>query len=708
MIKTKDLGDGIIGIILDRPGSAHNYQDEDAIKNFHKILEKIASNSSVKGVVISSAKNSFLVGGDLDELRNINRSEIAMQITVRVNNAFRFMEKTHLPFVAAINGPALGGGLELALACNYRIGASEKKLKLGLPEVTLGLMPGGGGTQRLPRLVGYKDAIPMLIRGKAIAGGEALEIGLLDECVTQENLLHTAKKRILEGSVSDCQPWDREITDEDGKVHKPLKKDIDELNILKKLTNKYPDVDPAATAIAKAIEEGATLSLDEAVKVENKYFSDVASSPVAKNKIRTLFYALNTANSYDVRKKNIPSYQISEITTIGAGLMGSGISYKAALAGIRVNLIDLSEALLEKSIKRINKISNRAVEQNLISENDADDLMDLITPGTQYNKIGGSDLVIEAVSENIGIKGMVFDSILQFIEPDVPIASNTSTISINKLAENCKRPDNLIGLHFFAPVERMKLVEVVKGSKTSELTLARALDFLASIKKTPIVVNDCPGFFTSRVIATYTAEAITMLSEGISPELIDVCATRAGMPIGPLAMADMTSLVLLKDIFESIIGDGNQVWVKGINVLDTLKILTEEHKRSGKKEGKGIYSYTEGKTEVWENLERCFPPMTNSVTPKAIEQRLFFVQALEAVRALEEGVIDNPMDGDLASVLGWAFPSAYGGVLGYIDYLGAKNFVSQSNRLADLYGDRFLPPDLLSDMAASGAKFHNP
>lgn len=303
---------------------------------------------------------------------------------------------------------------------------------------------------------------------------------------------------------------------------------------------------------------------------------------------------------------------------------------------------------------------------------------------------------------------MVFDSISQFIEPDVPIASNTSTISINKLAENCKRPDNLIGLHFFAPVERMKLVEVVKGSETSELTLARALDFLASIKKTPIVVNDCPGFFTSRVIATYTAEAITMLSEGISPDLIDVCATRAGMPIGPLAMADMTSLVLLKDIFESIIGDGNQVWVKGINVLDTLKILTEEHKRSGKKEGKGIYSYTEGKTEVWENLERCFPPITNSVTPKAIEQRLFFVQALEAVRALEEGVIDNPMDGDLASVLGWAFPSAYGGVLGYIDYLGAKNFVSQSNRLADLYGDRFLPPDLLSDMAASGAKFHNP
>ncbi len=708
MIKTEDLGDGIIGLILDRPDSAHNFQDEEAIKTFQKTLAKIAENSSAKGVVISSAKSSFLVGGDLDELRNINRSEKAMKITVRVNSAFRFMEKMKIPFVAAINGLALGGGLELALACNYRIGALEQNLKLGLPEVTLGLMPGGGGTQRLPRLIGYEDAIFMLIQGKAITGGEALEMGLLDECVTQENLLHTAKERILEGKVSDCQPWDRKNTGGGSKVHKPSKKDIKTLNELKNPANKNPDLDPAAVAITQAIEEGATLHLDEAVKVENKYFSDVASSPVAKNKIRTLFYALNRANSYDVRKKDIPSYKISEITTIGAGLMGSGISYKAALAGIRVNLIDLSEELIEKSVKRINKIANRAVEQNLFSRNDADDLMSLITPGTEYNGIGGSDLVIEAVSENVGIKRKAFDSALQFVEPDVPIASNTSTISINKLAESLKNPENLIGLHFFAPVERMKLVEVVKGSKTSELTLARALDFLASIKKTPIVVNDCPGFFTSRVIATYTAEAITMLSEGISPELIDACATKAGMPIGPLAMADMTSLVLLKDIFESIIGDGKRIWVKGINVLDTLKLLTEEHKRSGKKEGKGIYSYTDGKTEVWKDLEKCFPPMTNSFTPKVIEKRLFFVQALEAVRALEEDVIDNPTDGDLASVLGWAFPSAYGGVLGYIDYFGAKKFVSQSKQLADLYGDRFLPPDLLSDMAASGEKFHSP
>ena len=392
---------------------------------------------------------------------------------------------------------------------------------------------------------------------------------------------------------------------------------------------------------------------------------------------------------------------------IGAGLMGSGISYKAALSGTKVNLIDISQKSLESSIKRINKIASKAVERNLISNNDAKKIMSLISTSTRYDAIGNSDLVIEAVSENSKIKKEVLNSAIQVIGTEVPLASNTSTFSINKLAREIEHPKNLIGLHFFAPVERMKLVEVVKGSKTSGQTLARSLDFLANIKKTPIVVNDCPGFFTSRVVATYTAEALTMLSEGISPEVIDMCATKAGMPIGPLAMADMTSLVLLKDIFRSIIGDGSQNWVKGINVLNTLNILTDDFKRTGKKEGKGIYSYAKGKAETWDDIEQCFSPAANALDPKVIEQRLFFVQALEAARALEENIIRNPVDGDLASVLGWAFPSAYGGVLGYIDYLGIKEFTSQTTQLAKIFGDRFLPPDLLIDMAKSGERFHS-
>ena len=707
MIKTNDLGDDIIGIVLDREGSSHNYQDKQAIVGLQNVMEDIAENSNLKGVVISSAKKSFLVGGDLDELRSINLFEEAMQITQIVNNAFTSMEKIKIPFVAAINGLTLGGGLELALACNYRIGTLEENPNLGLPEVTLGLMPGGGGSQRLPRLVGYQNAIPMLIQGKTITNAEALDIGLLDECVPQKNLLQTAKDRILEGRAPNFQPWESKNANDTSRTHIPSKKDLDKLNELAELENRNPEINQSEIFIAKAINEGKNLSIEEAIKVENKYFSKIVPSAVAKNKIRTLFYALNSANSYNVRQKDIPNYKISEITVIGAGLMGSGISYKAALSGTKVNLIDISQKSLESSIKRINKIASKAVERNLISNNDAKKIMSLISTSTRYDAIGNSDLVIEAVSENSKIKKEVLNSAIQVIGTEVPLASNTSTISINKLAREIEHPKNLIGLHFFAPVERMKLVEVVKGSKTSGQTLARSLDFLANIKKTPIVVNDCPGFFTSRVVATYTAEALTMLSEGISPELIDMCATKAGMPIGPLAMADMTSLVLLKDIFRSIIGDGSQNWVKGINVLNTLNVLTDDFKRTGKKEGKGIYSYAKGKAETWDGIKQCFSPAANTLDPKVIEQRLFFVQALEAARALEEDVIRNPVDGDLASVLGWAFPSAYGGVLGYIDYLGIKEFTSQTTQLAKIFGDRFLPPDLLIDMAKSGERFHS-
>ena len=306
MIKTNDLGDDIIGIVLDREGSSHNYQDKQAIVGLQNVMKDIAENSNLKGVVISSAKKSFLVGGDLDELRSINLFEEATQITQIVNNAFTSMEKIKIPFVAAINGLTLGGGLELALACNYRIGTLEENPNLGLPEVTLGLMPGGGGTQRLPRLVGYQNAIPMLIQGKTITNAEALDIGLLDECVPQKNLLQTAKDRILEGRAPNFQPWESKNANDTSRTHIPSKKDLDKLNELAELENRNPEINQSEIFIAKAINEGKNLSIEEAIKVENKYFSKIVPSPVAKNKIRTLFYALNSANNYMYAKKTYP------------------------------------------------------------------------------------------------------------------------------------------------------------------------------------------------------------------------------------------------------------------------------------------------------------------------------------------------------------------------------------------------------------------
>ena len=703
MIKTENLGDNIIGIIMDRPNSSHNFQDQKAISEFHKLLTKIVNKNNVKGVVIYSAKKSFLVGGDLDELRKAKLPTQLMKITVKVNAAFRLMENSKIPFVAAINGLALGGGLELALACNYRIGALDNTLRLGLPEVTLGLMPGGGGTQRLPRLIGYTNSLPMLMKGTPITAEEASNIGVLDECVPKEKLLEVAKNRILEGKISSNQLWD---DPQKKSVGKPSKKELENLdNIINQNKNKNA-IDPALVSTVEAIREGANLPFDKAIKIENEKFSNVASGAVAKNKIRTLFYALNTANSFHIRPKTIPKYHVSEVSVIGSGLMGSGIAYRAALAGINVNLMDVSEKITNKAIEGISKIAYKAVDRKLITKDEADKLMGHITPATKYKNIRNSDLVIEAVSENIKLKQKVFSKVLENVLPSVPVASNTSTISIDKISKKLENPINIIGLHFFAPVERMKLVEVVKGNKTSDVTLAKALDFLSLIKKTPIVVNDCHGFFTSRVVATYTAEAITMLSEGVSPSLLDNCAIEAGMPIGPLEMADITSLVLLKDIFISIIGDGDQSWVKGINVLETLDKLIIDFQRTGKREGKGIYSYTNNKLEEWSELKLVFPSHPNSLNAEVIEQRLFFVQALEAARALEEGVVENPVDADLASVLGWSFPSAYGGVLGYVDHIGIGKFISTAHKLADEFGERFIPPGILLEMKTSGRKFH--
>ena len=701
MIKTENLGDNIIGIIMDRPNSNHNFQDEKAISEFHKLLTKIVNKNNIKGVVIYSAKKSFLVGGDLDELRKAELPAQLMKITVKVNAALRFMENSKIPFVAAINGLALGGGLELALACNYRIGALDNTLRLGLPEVTLGLMPGGGGTQRLPRLIGYTNSLPMLMKGTPITAEEASNIGVLDECVPKEKLLELAKNRILEGKISSNQLWD---DPQKKSVGKPSKKELENLdNIINQNKNA---IDPALVSTVEAIREGANLPFDKAIEIENKKFSNVVSGAVAKNKIRTLFYALNTANSFHIRPKTIPKYHVSEVAVIGSGLMGSGIAYRAALAGINVNLMDVSKKITNKAIGGISKIAYKAVDRKLITKDEADKLMGRITPITEYRNIKNSDLVIEAVSEDIKLKQKVFSNVLENVPSSVPAASNTSTISIGKISTKLEKPENIIGLHFFAPVERMKLVEVVKGNKTSDATLAKALDFLSLIKKTPIVVNDCHGFFTSRVVATYTAEAITMLSEGVSPSLIDNCAIEAGMPIGPLEMADITSLVLLKDIFISIIGDGDQSWVKGINVLETLDKLIIDFQRTGKKEGKGIYSYTNDQLEEWSDLKLVFPSHPNSLNAEVIEQRLFFVQALEAARALEEGVVENPVDADLASVLGWAFPSAYGGVLGYVDHIGIDDFVSKAYKLADEFGERFIPPGILLEMKTSGRKFY--
>ena len=706
VIRIDDYGEGIQAIVFDRPGAPHNFMDMEVVAELHEVIRSLAADEKVRGIIIASAKKSFVVGGDLKELKALNTPEEAARSIKTVQSCLRDLELAPKPVVAAINGLALGGGLEVALACNYRIVAEDPRLKLGLPEVSLGLIPGAGGTQRLPRLIGLAAALPILLEDRQVTGGRALEIGLVDEIVPASDLKIKAKEAILSSLALPEQLWEG-----DGYVMPGASLTSDEgQEILAtywvKARRRKPGLEPAPDAILTAVETGLKLPIEAGLALEQEKFASVAASKVVKNKIRTLFLGLNDANGMKDRPEDIAPYGLKSVAVVGVGQMGGGIAYCAAQAGYDVFLLEAEQGRLEAGLGSISNRIKGSVERNRMSAEAAEKMLARLKPTTSYADISGVDLVFEAVSEVQKIKDQVTAAVCAVIRPDVPIASNTSTIPISILAGSTSRPERFIGLHFFAPVDRMKLVEVVKGDRTDEATLARALDAIAGMRKTPIVVNDGLGFYTSRVVGAYTGEAFTLLAEGLSPSLIDEVALKAGMPIGPLAMADMTSLTLLKDIVASIKGDGAAIGLQGLRLSEALDKLTSVG-RVGKAGGGGIYDYDETGQHAWPGLSDCFPPSGVLVDNEVVEKRLLYAQSLEAVRAIEEGVIENPMDADIGSVLGWAFPSAYGGVIGLIDTIGAAKFVADCDIFKDLYGGRFDVPGLLRDMVDRGDVFYS-
>ena len=706
MFKLDDLGDGVKVIVFDRPDSPHNFMNEDIVAQLHDLVRHTSSDDQVKGVILASNKASFVVGGDLKELQALKTPEDAAAIIAGVQACMRDMELAPKPFVAAINGLALGGGLELALACSYRIAADDPRLMVGLPEVSLGLIPGAGGTQRLPRLIGLAAALPIMIEDKQVSGEQAEKIGLVDERVAADQLRETAKQRILDGTASSSQPWDQDgFKRPDPQINSVEGKQVID-SMLAKIGRKKPGLEPAPKAIMTAVQLGFKKDIDEGLQIERLQFASVASGVVVKNKIRTLFQGIPAASSMKDRPKNVASYEISSVAVIGVGLMGSGIAYCSALAGYQVYLLEASQDALDKGIKTITKRVQGAVERNRMTQKKADALLANLTPSTDYANIADVDIVVEAVAEIREIKNTVLKMAAEAVKPGVPIASNTSTMPITGLAGSVPNPESFIGMHFFSPVDRMKLVEVIKGEKTDETTLARALDFAAGIRKTPIVVNDGLGFFTSRVVNSYSGEAFTLLAEGISPFLIDDVALKAGMPVGPMTMADATTITLLKDIVASMSGSGERVGMAGMRMTEALAKLVDDYGRSGKAAGKGIFDYDENGQKEWPGLAECFTPMDPPLSREVIEKRLLHPQALEAVRALEEGIIENPIDADVGSVIGWAFPAAYGGVIGYIDTIGTRQFVAECDELAEQFGVRFVAPDMLRKMADKDEAFY--
>lgn len=697
-------GDGVARIIWNNPRGAVNIKNAESMAAFVCAVDAAIADGAVKGVVIGSAKRDFLAGGDLDAVYAAATPAAAIANVREVAACLRRMERSGKPFAAALNGSALGGGLEVALACHHRVAADDSRLRLGLPEATLGLIPGAGGTQRLPRLIGIAPASRMLLDGKAVGVAEAKALGIVDQVVAADAVDGAARAWVLSNPQA-VQPWDAK-----GFRYRDFDPQSREgrwffFHGWPKLRRKSPPQDLAPGALLHVLAQGLERGIDAGLEIESRYFGMVAASPSAKNRIRTTFMAAGAARKLKRRPAGEPTFQPRRAGVVGAGLMGAGIALACARAGLQTVLIDANDEAARKGLARIAKTFDGAVERRLMTAETRDAALARIEAGADYSALAGCDIVVEAVVESAAIKADVFRRIAQAAGPQALIASNTSTLSITGLAEGQARPEQFIGLHFFAPVDRMQLVEVILGRQTSARTHAHSLDFLRLLGKTAIVVNDGPGFYTSRVVGAYTREALTMLAEGVSAALIDNAAFIAGMPIGPLAMADLTSYDLLTDIIASLAREGRGTACESDKALLAARRLVEAG-RVGRKGRGGVYDYPDSGKVLWGGLCALFPPLEQQPAVEEVVQRLMHVQSLETLHAMDEGIADDPMEIDLASVLGWSYPAWRGGVLAHIDDTGLQEFVRQCDELAIRHGSRFRSPDSLRRRAQAGETFH--
>ena len=702
MIRQEELGDGIALIVFDSPGPVNTLGAQDNVE-FADLIDRLLADETVKGIVLTSAKRDFLAGGDLDQLRRVAAPADAIAIVTPFLKALRKLETGGKPVVAALNGTALGGGFELALACHRRIAADVPSARFGLPEVTLGLMPGGGGTQRLPRLIGIAAATPLLLEGKRLKPADALAAGIIDAVVPPEQLRAEAKAWAL-ANPNAAQPWDVKGYKLPGFAPQSAEGRMFFMGSWTRLHKRSAGCDLASEAILQVLHHGLERGLHAGIAIETRHFARLAASPDAKAKIRTLFVGTTDAKAMKMRPKNVPASKPAKVTVIGGGVMGRGIAYVAAQAGLQVDLIDVSEDVALKSRQSIAKNAERDAERGRLRGTYAD-VIGRIRATASYEGIATSDIVVEAVFERADLKREVLTKVAAVARPGTPIASNTSSIPITELASATSDPSCMLGLHFFSPVERMPLVEVIRTAETSDATLARALDFLKAIDKTPVVVRDGLGFFTSRIVTTYSSETMNLLAEGVAPALIDNAATNAGFSLGPVSLCDLVTMPLLKDILASMRGDGQRIADRGSVARETVGKLADAG-RVGRVKGNGVYAYDGDKSDPWDGLAACLGTKPSSLDEETVRERLLYVQSLEAIRALEDGIVMRPIDGDLAAVLGWGYPAHLGGVFSYVDRIGAAEFARRAKDYAARFGGRFEPPAMLLDMAKDNRKFH--
>jgi 3-hydroxyacyl-CoA dehydrogenase / enoyl-CoA hydratase / 3-hydroxybutyryl-CoA epimerase len=615
----------------------------------------------------------------------------------------RAMETSGKPWVAVMNGLALGGGFELALACHYRILVDDPKAVVGLPEVGVGLLPGSGGTQRLIRIAGMKTGTELLLSGRAVKGAEALALGIVDAVLPASEMDETARAWLATGP-DPVKPWDVKgyaLPEQRGLI---IPEYSGQMMMASGSVAKSGYNLPAPIAILSCIYEGAILPFDKALSVESKYFAKLLTSPVSRNIIRTTFLSKGAAERGAGRPAGIPKTEFKKIGVLGAGMMGAGIALVSAQAGVDVVLIDRDVGRATKGKAYSETVLDKQITRGNMTQDKADAIVARITPTDDFALLDGCDLIIEAVFEDIDIKAETTRKAEAIIPATTVYASNTSTLPISTLAEASARPDQFIGLHFFSPVDRMGLVEIIKGAKTSPATLAVALDFVAKLRKTPIVVNDSRGFYTSRVFQTLIHEGGAMLEEGIPPAVIENAAKAVGMPVGPLALLDELTFDLpLKIVEQAIEQEGSKYIVPaGVSAMKKMKAQG----RSGRKTGGGFYDYpAEGGKKLWSGLAETFP-VSAGYDVEELKQRFLYAQAIETARCREENVIETSEDGDLGAVYGWGFPAWTGGTLSYIDTIGVAKFVTECDRLAQKLGPRFSPSAWLRERAATGTNFY--
>ncbi|MGN6252425.1 MAG: 3-hydroxyacyl-CoA dehydrogenase NAD-binding domain-containing protein [Marmoricola sp.] len=712
--------DGIVVLTLDDPTASANTMNDLYRESMHAAIERLcAEREDVTGVVVTSAKKTFFAGGNLRTMLQAGPDDadsvFAMAEAIKAD--LRRLETLGKPVVAAINGAALGGGLEIALACHHRIVVDDNKVELGLPEVTLGLLPGGGGVTRTVRMFGIQKALmEVLLQGPRMKPAKAQETGLVDELVATREELVPAAKAWIQAHADDAeaatQPWDREGWRMPGGTPSSPKL-AGFLPAFPAMLRKQTKgaLYPAPRAIMASAVEGAQVDFATASRIESRYLAGLITGSNSKNMIQAFFFDLSAINAGARRPKDVPKFTATKVGVLGAGMMGAGIAYSCARSGMEVVLKDVEQESAERGKAYSEKILAKAVQRGKMDEAGKAEILDRITATTEANDLKGCDLVIEAVFEDPSLKHKVFAEIQDVVNPDALLCSNTSTLPITGLAEGVSRPADFIGLHFFSPVDKMPLVEIIKGEKTSDTAVAQAIDVVLQLRKTPIVVNDSRGFYTSRVIGTMVNEGLAMLAEGVHPMSVERAATQAGYPVGTLQLSDELNMELMAKIAKATRDAEGEAYVEhpGTQVVERMIELG----RPGRLRGKGFYEYDESgkRGSLWTGLAETFPSAAEPADIDDLKDRYLFAEALETAKCFEEGVLESAAEANIGAIMGIGFPPLTGGTVQYMQgYDGAtgrglQGFVARAQQLAEKYGERFTPTARLIEMAEKGESF---